>query len=37
MGEDPIVVFAGSGSRRLTARICDYLGIEAAKNEVLRF
>jgi ribose-phosphate pyrophosphokinase len=37
MGEDPIVVFAGSGSRRLTARICDYLGIAPARNEVLRF
>ena len=30
MGEDPIVVFAGSGSRRLTGRICDYLGIAPA-------
>ena len=37
MGEDSIVVFAGSGSRRLTARICDYLGIAPARNEVLRF
>ena len=37
MGDDPIVVFAGSGSRRLTGRICEYLGIEPAKNEVLRF
>ena len=37
MGEDPIVVFAGSGSPRLTARICDYLGIAPARNEVLRF
>ena len=37
MGEDPIVVFAGSGSPRLTARICEYLGIAPARNEVLRF
>lgn len=37
MGEDPMLVFAGSGSRRLTGRICDYLGIAAARNEVLRF
>ncbi len=37
MTNDPILVFAGSGSRRLTAGICEYLGIEPARNETLHF
>ncbi len=37
MSYDDILVFAGSGSRRLTARICAYLHIEQGKNETLRF
>ncbi|GAC1348082.1 MAG: ribose-phosphate pyrophosphokinase [Ktedonobacteraceae bacterium] len=34
---DEIMVFAGSGSPRLTARICDYLHIPQGKNETLHF
>ncbi|NRA03817.1 MAG: ribose-phosphate pyrophosphokinase [Myxococcales bacterium] len=34
---DPILVFGGSGSPRLTQRICDYLEIRPAMGEVLRF
>jgi len=34
--EDPLV-FAGSGSPRLTGAICDELGVEAGRGEVLRF
>lgn len=37
MNDDPIMVFAGSGSSRLTARICEYLQIEPGKNETLHF
>ena len=37
MNDDPIMVFAGSGSPRLTARICKYLDIPQGKNETLRF
>jgi ribose-phosphate pyrophosphokinase len=37
MADDPILVFAGSGSRRLTAGICGYLGIEPARNETMHF
>ncbi|HYT34178.1 MAG TPA: ribose-phosphate pyrophosphokinase [Ktedonobacteraceae bacterium] len=32
-----MMVFSGSGSRRLTARICDYLHIPQGKNETLHF
>ena len=32
-----MLVFAGSGSRKLTARICDYLRIPQGKNETLHF
>lgn len=32
-----LLVFGGSASTRLTRRICDYLGIEAARGETLRF
>lgn len=37
MNDDPIMVFAGSGSPRLTGRICQYLDIPQGKNETLRF
>lgn len=37
MNDDPMMVFAGSGSLRLTARICQYLQIEQGKNETIRF
>jgi ribose-phosphate pyrophosphokinase len=34
---DDIMLFAGSGSRRLAARIADYLGVQLCRNETLRF
>jgi ribose-phosphate pyrophosphokinase len=34
---DDLLVFGGSGSPRLTARICDYLDIDAGRSEVIRF
>src|SRR3954451_1909887 len=37
MGYEDIMVFAGSGSPRLTARICEYLNIPQGKNETLHF
>lgn len=37
MNYDEMMVFAGSGSRKLTARICDYLNITQGKNETLYF
>src|ERR1700724_4880672 len=37
MDDDQIMVFAGSGSPRLTANICDYLQISQGKNETLHF
>jgi ribose-phosphate pyrophosphokinase len=37
MSYNEIMVFAGSGSPRLTARICDYLQIPQGKNETLYF
>ncbi len=37
MSYDEMMVFSGSGSRRLTARICDYLHIPQGKNETLYF
>jgi ribose-phosphate pyrophosphokinase len=37
MDSDNILIFAGSGSRRLTARMCEYLGVEPAKGETLTF
>src|SRR5436309_9574263 len=37
MSYDEIMVFAGSGSPRLTARICEYLQIPQGKNETLHF
>jgi ribose-phosphate pyrophosphokinase len=37
MSYDEMLVFAGSGSQRLTARICDYLQIPQGKNQTLHF
>jgi ribose-phosphate pyrophosphokinase len=37
MNDDPMMVFAGSGSSQLTERICQYLDIMQGKNETLRF
>src|SRR5216684_9178166 len=37
MSYDEMMVFAGSGSRSLTARICDYLNIPQGENETLHF
>jgi ribose-phosphate pyrophosphokinase len=37
IGDDPMMVFAGSSSRRLTARICGYLQIPQGQNETLHF
>ncbi len=37
MSPDDILVFAGSGSARLTGNICTYLDIEPGRGEVLRF
>lgn len=34
---DEILVFAGRGSPRLTARICGHLNVEPARGEVLQF
>ena len=34
---DSMMIFAGSGSPRLTARICDYLHVVQGKNETLHF
>ena len=36
-GDDPMMVFAGSGSRQLTTRICEYLQIPLGQNETLHF
>ncbi|MEX2081441.1 MAG: ribose-phosphate pyrophosphokinase [Dehalococcoidia bacterium] len=37
MSADEMLVFGGSGSPKLTGKICEYLGIEPAGGEVLRF
>jgi ribose-phosphate pyrophosphokinase len=37
MAGDEMVILAGSGSRKLTAKICDYLGTAPADGEMLRF
>ncbi|GAC1398409.1 MAG: ribose-phosphate pyrophosphokinase [Ktedonobacteraceae bacterium] len=37
MEPDGMAVFAGSGSRKLTERICEYLNIPQGRNETLRF
>jgi ribose-phosphate pyrophosphokinase len=35
--DDPLCVFGGSASPRLTRRICEYLGVAPGRGEVLRF
>src|SRR5690242_14417220 len=35
--DDQMLVFAGTSSQTLTARICDYLHIPQGKNETLHF
>jgi ribose-phosphate pyrophosphokinase len=37
MSDDPIMVFSGSGSRQLTAKICAYLGVTPGQNETITF
>ncbi len=37
MNDNPMMVFAGRGSLKLTARICAYLGIRPGRNETLQF
>jgi ribose-phosphate pyrophosphokinase len=37
MESDPIMVFAGSASRRLAGRVCDYLGARLCAGEVFHF
>src|SRR5215472_5850492 len=37
MMDDEILVFAGSGSPRLTGKICDHLGVAPGAGEVLHF
>jgi ribose-phosphate pyrophosphokinase len=34
---DDLLIFGGSGSPRLTSKICDYLQVQPAAGEVLRF
>lgn len=34
---EELLVFGGSGSRRLTSAICRHLGVESGKGEVIRF
>ena len=34
---DDMLIFGGSGSRRLAAHICEYLRVEPGKGETLRF
>ena len=37
MDRDEMIVFGGSGSQRLSRKICAYLGMEPGEAEVLRF
>ena len=37
MNDDEILVFAGSGSRKLTAGICRYLNVHQGQGETLKF
>ncbi|RKX28345.1 MAG: ribose-phosphate pyrophosphokinase [Candidatus Zixiibacteriota bacterium] len=37
MNTDDLMIFSGSGSKRLTDRICNYLGVAMAKGEVIHF
>src|ERR1700726_958121 len=34
---DSMMIFAGSGSPQLTARICNYLNVQQGENETLHF
>src|SRR5687768_3259253 len=37
MNTPDMAIFGGSGSLRLTQRICDYLGMSRGQSEVIRF
>ncbi len=37
MGPDDLLVFAGNGSKKLTANICEYLKIKPSRNEAFQF
>jgi ribose-phosphate pyrophosphokinase len=37
MTDDDLLIFGGSASPRLTRRICDYVGVEPAARDVIRF
>jgi ribose-phosphate pyrophosphokinase len=37
MAADEILIFGGSGSPKLTEKICEYLQVQPGKREVLRF
>jgi ribose-phosphate pyrophosphokinase len=37
MSADHILIFGGSGSPKLTRKICDYLGLEPGAGEVIHF
>src|SRR5438552_911550 len=37
MNGDDALIFGGSGSKRLTARICDYLKLPCGRGEVIRY
>ncbi|HEY6402936.1 MAG TPA: ribose-phosphate pyrophosphokinase [Blastocatellia bacterium] len=37
MTANDILIFSGSGSPKLTLRICEYLGVQPGEREVLRF
>ncbi len=37
MIDQKLLVFGGSGSPRLTRKVCDHLGVEPGENEVIRF
>lgn len=37
MSKEKLMIFAGSGSQRLTSRICDYLKVKKGNSEVIHF
>ncbi|MGH7859195.1 MAG: ribose-phosphate pyrophosphokinase-like domain-containing protein, partial [Candidatus Binatia bacterium] len=37
MASDELIVFGGSGSPKLAAAVCDYLGSRPGRGETLRF
>ncbi|MFN8494912.1 MAG: ribose-phosphate diphosphokinase [Caldilineaceae bacterium] len=37
MAAEEILVLGGSGSTKLTQKICDYLGIQPARRDIIRF